>query len=194
MIAKLYGAIDEIFDDRILLNVNGIFFEVLCSTSTIASLSIGQSTTLWTEHIIREDSQTLCGFLSYNEKLWFKEITSVQGIGMKVALSVLSSITINEISSAILNKDPVVLTRANGVGKKVAERLITELKNSKLLINCLESYNQKDSKVETDAIDALVSLGYDKSESRRAVIEASKNFDGSTENLLKLSLAFLFRK
>jgi Holliday junction DNA helicase RuvA len=186
MIAKLRGIIDTIFDDRFLLDVNGIFYEILCSTETISNISINQDIIIWIEHIIREDSQVLCGFLTYEEKLWFRAITSVQGIGPKVALAIFSTLKINEVASAISNKTPSVLTRANGIGNRVAERIVSELKNSKLLTeqNIL-NIDPKQLEIENEVIYALIALGYDRASARGIVAKTTGN---STEERLKAAL------
>jgi Holliday junction DNA helicase RuvA len=191
VIAKRYGVVDTIFDDRVLLNVHGVCYEVLCPSVTMAKISINADVVLWIEHIIREDSQFLCGFLSYEEKLWFREITKVNGVGAKVALSILSAVSLQNIAFAICYKDAEILTRANGVGTKVAERIVSELKNSKLLLGeniaCLPEHLA--SKTEVDVIEALVSLGYDRLESKNAVTKIENRMTLSTEELLKVVLS-----
>ncbi|MDR0632969.1 MAG: Holliday junction branch migration protein RuvA [Holosporales bacterium] len=197
MIVKLHGVVEEIFNDRLVLNINGVCYEVLCSTKTIEAAAVGGEVILWTAHIIREDAQLLCGFLSYDEKLWFREIIGVRGLGPKAALSILSALSISDLVSAILNQDSDVLTQAGGVGKKGAERIIAELKNSKLLKNenfAPSESNRIQSGLEHDVIEALTTLGYDRTEARNAIMNVgSRNFS-STEELLKATLSSITRK
>jgi Holliday junction DNA helicase RuvA len=188
MIAKLYGVIDMLLEDRVLLQVNGVCYGINCSARTLSELAVGQKAELWIEHIVRPESQTLCGFLKYEEQLCFREVTNVQGVGVKVALSLLSTFSPQEIISHIINKDKDALTRADGVGQKMAERIIIELKNSKLLrgkfatggMEMVPSY-------VSDAIDALVALGYEKNKSKAVVLDLAKNFS-SPEELIKAAL------
>jgi Holliday junction DNA helicase RuvA len=216
MIAKLYGIVDCIIEDgsSFLLNVNGVCYEILCSTQTSSNIAVNASVAVWTEHIIREDKQMLCGFLSFTEQSWFREIIGVQGVGPKVALSILSALSVRDIASAIVNKNPNLLTVASGVGKRVAERIVTELKNSKLLVTSAHygaNANDPASQPPTDAaylslgfdacpgttdyeaIEALVSLGYNRAEARAAVSKVDGRAERGlqTESLLKEALVFL---
>jgi Holliday junction DNA helicase RuvA len=192
MIVKLHGVVEEIFDDRLVLNLNGVCYEVLCSTKTIACASIGAEIVLWIAHIIREDTQFLCGFVSYEERLWFREILGTRGIGTKVALSIFSALELRDVVAAILAQDAEALTRAGGVGKIVAERIITELKNSKLLkreIFSPSDNNNIQSGIERDVVDALVALGYERTDARSAVMNVESENFSSTEELLKKALS-----
>jgi Holliday junction DNA helicase RuvA len=192
MIVKLHGVVEEIFDDRLVLNINGICYEILCSTKTIACASIGAGIVLWIAHIIREDTQFLCGFLSYEERLWFREIMNIRGIGAKVTLSIFSALELRDVVAAILAQDPVILTQASGVGKKVAERIIAELKNTKLLkheIFSSSDNNHIQSNIERDVVEALVALGYDRMDARSAVMNVGSMDFSSTEELLKKALS-----
>lgn len=194
MIAKLYGLVDAIFTDKALIRVQDISFSVFCSRKTLDCFSVNQSVVLWIEHIIRAESQVLCGFLTYDEQLCFREIMSVQSVGVKVALSLLSVFTPQEIISAILVQDKCIFTQADGVGPKVAERIIIELKNSKLIKTFKTSVDLPTTllSVESDAIEALITLGYDRFHAQKVVLEISKGFSEiSTEDLVKLALTQL---
>lgn len=196
MIAKLFGVIDTVFNDKLLVNVNGVCYEVLCSSNMISRVSANQQISLWIEHIFRAEMQLLCGFETFEEKTWFKEITSVQGVGVKVALALFSAFPLKEIIYAIQIQDKNILTKADGVGKKVSERIILELKNSKLLKNYLITEEPIPSKTQ-EAIEALVSLGFDNYVARKTVLRVMKDIGSdeevSSEKILKESLSMLNR-
>lgn len=192
MIAKLFGVVDSIFVDRLIVNVNGVGYSVLCSKKTIENISTCQNITLWIEHIIRPENQQLCGFLSYDEQLWFREIISVQGVGVKATLSLLSTLSIAEIHDAIINRHKEVLTQADGIGPKAAERIINELKNSKKLTNLTQSFAPISSHQsrQNDVVSALSNLGYDKNEASK-IIKLIYSDDLTTQDLIKIALARL---
>jgi Holliday junction DNA helicase RuvA len=151
---------------------------------------LGSEVVLWIEHIIRAESQMLCGFLTYDEQLAFREITSVQGIGAKAGLSILSAMSLSEIANAIINQDRRALTAADGVGPKMAERVIVELKNSKVLKSFQASTGADDG--AKDAVNALVALGYESNAAYKAVRSVLETQDGSsTEQLVKAALVKL---
>jgi Holliday junction DNA helicase RuvA len=146
---------------------------------------------LWIEHIIRAESQMLCGFLTHDEQLLFREITGVQGVGPKAGLSILSAMSLAEIANAIIAQDRHMLTSADGVGNKMAERLIVELKNSKVI----KSFNEEKDGRTKDAVNALVALGYDASVANRTVHSLQDALtDCPTEQLVKAALVKLSRE
>jgi Holliday junction DNA helicase RuvA len=156
-------------------------------------LQVGAEATLWIEHIIRAESQTLCGFLSHEEQLLFKEITGVQGVGAKIGLSILSALSPRDIIAAIVNQDKHALTMSDGVGTKMAERIIIELKNSKFVKTF--SSTQEISPAATDAVKALVALGYENVAAQKVVLGLLKELGGgaSVEGLIKAALLKLSR-
>lgn len=191
MITKLYGTVDTLFPDRVYLRVQDVVYGLFCSRKALDQLSVGQTVTLWVEHIFRADNQVLCGFLSLEDQLCFREITNVQGVGAKVALAVLSTFSTEELARVILAQDKQLLTRVEGVGSKMAERMIVELKNSKFFrgYRSLSSTASEPAWAENDAIEALVALGYDRSSSTSTVEKLVKrNPDLSTEKLIKAAL------
>lgn len=195
MIAKLDGIVDSLFLDRLILSVSGIGFEVLCSKRTLSALTVGQKASLWTEHIVREDAQILCGFLSSEEQACFRELTSVSSVGIKAALGLLSALSVGEIVAAITTQDKATLTRAEGVGPKMAERLMIDLRNSKFIraFALTPATNTKVSKATStasDAIEALVALGYERFTAQRVVLDMAQDFSlATTEELIKLALS-----
>ena len=122
MIGKLKGIIDTISDTNLILDVNGVGYLVFAPQKTLSSLSIGSPATFFIETIVREDSISLYGFSTSSEHEFFNLLTTVQGIGPKAGLAILSALTPNEISTAILSGDAKIFTTASGIGKKTAER------------------------------------------------------------------------
>lgn len=197
MIAKLTGILDRIYEDCVLLDIKGIAYRVLVSKRTLHALpELNAPLILWTETVLRNEQPHLCGFLEEQEANWFRILTQVQGVGAKVALSILSSLTAAEIADAITNQKSAMISKADGVGPKLASRIILELKGKKDLpitfgisvkdISCGTSSSQD----MNDAISALINLGYNKLDAENAVSRAYKNAASpiTLENLIKLSL------
>lgn len=194
MIGKLKGIIDTISDTNLILDVNGVGYLVFAPQKTLSSLSIGSPATFFIETIVREDSISLYGFSTSSEHEFFNLLTTVQGIGPKAGLAILSALTPNEISTAILSGDAKIFTTANGIGKKTAERIITELKDkvAKTNINIELSTITKAIKPNTiaeDAISALSNLGYTRSQSFETVMKIiNKTPNIEMNDLIKLAL------
>lgn len=197
MIAKLTGTLDRIYEDCVLLDVKGIAYRVLVSKRTLHALpDLNSSLVLWTETVLRNEQPHLCGFLEEQEADWFRILTQVQGVGAKVALSILSSLTATEIADAILNQKSSMISKADGVGPKLASRIILELKGKKDLPMAFGIYEKdpthytSSSQIIDDAISALINLGYNKLDAENAVSKASQNTTSSItlEDLIKLSL------
>src|SRR5205809_2162771 len=130
MIGKLKGVIDSYGEDFIVLDVNGVGYLVHCSTRTMQALPApGEAATLSIETYVREDQIKLFGFLSDHEREWFRLLQTVQGVGAKVALAVLGTLKPAELANAIAMRDKATVSRSPGVGNKVAERIVTELKD-----------------------------------------------------------------
>ena len=194
MISKLKGVIDTIFEQQVIIDVGGVGYGVFVPTKTISKLSVGTPATLWIETIVREDAITLYGFASQAEHNFFNLLTLVQGVGPKAGLSILSALSPEQISSAILSGDVAPFTSANGIGKKTAERIITELKDKvgKANVN-VELFNiskeMKNDSVTEDAISALSNLGYTRSQSFSVVMKiVNDNPMISMNDLIKQAL------
>ncbi len=130
MIGKLKGLVDELHEEHLLLDVGGVCYELMCSRVTLSALpAIGQAVSIWTELHIREDAHTLYGFASTEEREWFRLLTTVQGVGAKAALAILSVLRPAELATAIAAQDKTAVQRANGVGPKLAMRVVSELKD-----------------------------------------------------------------
>lgn len=186
MIGKLKGTVDEIDEDSCLIDVHGVGYVAHCSTRTLAALpSPGEAVVLFIETYVREDMIRLYGFQTGLEREWFRLLmNNVQGVGAKVALAILSTLAPADLANAIALRDIAMVSRAPGVGKKVAERIVTELR-SKAPAYAGEATGTIGLKQElgegvaaapiTDAVSALVNLGYSRDIAANAVAAALKS-------------------
>jgi holliday junction DNA helicase RuvA len=199
MIGKLKGRIDETGPDWVMVDVNGVCYFVSCSGKTLAALpGPGEIAEVHTDMLVSQDNIRLVGFATKLEKEWFRLLQSVQGVGARVALAILSVLSASELASAIALQDKAMIGRANGVGKKLAERIVLELKDKAPAYTAAdiglgqvtaELAAPKPSAV-TDAVSALVNLGYGQSQAAMAVSAALKKAgdDQPTEKLIRLAL------
>ncbi len=192
MIGKLKGLIDSSHEDHIIIDVGGVGYMVFCSSKTIASLQPGASCTLFIETHVREDHIHLFGFVTQEEKNAFNILQSVNGIGTRVALAILSQLSLSELQGAIDFKDKEVFRKVSGVGPKLAERILVELKG-KLLSNEVivssRGSSQKDDTISSDAISALTNLGMNRNEVASIVSGILKEDpEISIDNLIRLAL------
>ncbi len=161
MIAKLTGVVDEILDDSIIIDVNGMGYQVYATSSLLQKSIVGERISVQIEHIIKQDAQFLCGFQTKEEVGVFRVLLNVHGIGVRSALAILSTLSIGEIATAIATQDATPLSRVSGIGKKTAERILLELKD-KTLVAIKDVQPQSNSAIN-DAMLGLISLGYKKS-------------------------------
>ena len=199
MIAKLTGLLDSIGEDWAVIDVNGVGYLVFCSTRTLAQLpGRGEAVSFVIETHIREDHIHLYGFLEHAEREWFRLLTTVQGVGAKVGLGILSVLAPKDLSDAILAQDKGMITRAPGVGSKLATRLLTELKDK---VSGLAEFAPPAAAVVTgddetargsfdDAVSALVNLGYQRGAAFGAVSGAMRSIgeDAPVEDLIRAGL------
>ena len=179
MIASLSGFIIYRDTGSCVVDVNGVGYLVATSSHTLATLpSPPEKTNLLIETIVREDAILLYGFIENNEREWFRQLTSVQGVGAKMALSILSTLTLNELETTFTLSDKTSLMRTPGIGNRLALRILTELRDkvSKIfrkdnIINLPPtiSSNDKNNRTETDALIALTGLGFQRLEASRIV-------------------------
>jgi Holliday junction DNA helicase RuvA len=184
MIGKLKGVIDSYGEDFIVLDVHGVGYLVNCSARTLQSLpAAGEAATLSIETHVREDQIRLFGFTSDIEREWFRLLQTVQGVGAKVALSILGTMKPGELASAIAIADKASIRKAPGVGPKVAERIVIELKDKAPAYSELDpavvklsgAVNEKRAPQPVlDAVSALVNLGYGQPQAAAAVAAASR--------------------
>ncbi|MEZ2132097.1 MULTISPECIES: Holliday junction branch migration protein RuvA [unclassified Sinorhizobium] len=204
MIGKLKGTIEEIGEDHVLVDVHGVCYVAFCSARTLSKLgSAGEVCVLFIETYVREDQFKLFGFMTVLEREWFNLLQSVQGVGAKVALAVLSTLTPPELANAIALQDRTAVSRAPGVGPKVAMRIVTELKN-KAPAYAGEAINIAlkqeigegvASAPVADAVSALTNLGYSRDQAANAVAAAVKTAGEGADSakLIRLGLKELAR-
>ncbi len=202
MIAKLWGRLDEIRDDAVVVDVQGVGYHAFCSGRTLRGLpAAGATIELFTVTHVREDHIHLYGFLDAIERDWFGLLQTVQGVGARVALAILAVIEPDDLLLVIAAQDKAALSQANGVGGKLATRILTELKDS---VGDLSLGSAAARAGETgaiaqlggaagDAISALVNLGYRRGEAAGAVASAARalSADAALEDLIRSSLGEL---
>lgn len=182
MIGKLKGLLDSTGDGFLILDVNGVGYRVFCSNKTLAKMPpSGQPAALLIETQVREDHIHLFGFADAAEKSWFALLTTVQGVGAKVGLAILSVLSSEELAMAIASGDAKTLSRANGVGPKLAVRIVTELKGKTGAALCAAGTDTPSGEVlqgtnsaVNDAVSALVNLGYARMDAAMAVSKVYK--------------------
>jgi Holliday junction DNA helicase RuvA len=199
MIGKLTGLVDEVGSDWVLVDVGGVGYLVQASSRTLGSLPPkGEAVSVYIETYVREDVIRLYGFKDAFEKAWFLHLQSVQGVGARVALAILDALRPSDMQQAVVMQDKTAFGRANGVGPKLAARLISELKGKTAPVPAFEpssetgAYTPPTSKVveglerneglsdmllRNDAISALVNLGYNEVKATQAVMKAYSGFD-----------------
>jgi Holliday junction DNA helicase RuvA len=200
MIGKLKGLIESYGVDSVIVDVNGVGYEVHCSARTLQELpGIGQPATLSIETHVREDQIRLFGFVTEIEREWFRLLQTVQGVGAKVALAVLGTLKPSELAFAIAMRDKAMVARAPGVGPKVAERIVTELKDKApaytnidpALVRLSGALDDKRAPAPvTDAVSALVNLGYAQAQAAAAIAAAARSAGEGAEatTLIRLGL------
>ena len=200
MIGKLKGVIDSYGEDSIILDVNGVGYLVHCSARTLQDLPrAGEAVTLSIETHVREDQIRLFGFTTDIEREWFKLLQTVQGVGTKVALAVLGTLKPADLANAIALRDKGMVARAPGVGPKVAERIVTELKDKApayadvdpaviRLSGAVE--DRRAPRPVADAVSALVNLGYGQPQAAAAIAAATRGAGegADTAQLIRLGL------
>lgn len=204
MIAKLTGIIDSFGDDWVIIDVGGVGYLVQCSSHTLAGLpGKGEAVSLATETYVREDQLRLFGFGSDHERDWFRLLLTVQGVGTKVALAILSTLKPSALMTAVAMQDKAQVAQAQGVGPKVAQRIITELKDKFPALSPGDpSIAAVQADVEalaatpvSDAVSALTNLGYAQAQAGAAVAAALKQTasDAPAEQLIRQALKELAR-
>lgn len=182
MIAKLKGVVDAVDTDGAIVDVGGVGYLVSASARTLRNLVVGEAATVLVETIVREDAIALYGFIETAERDWFRILTTVQGVGARVALSILSTLSPDEIARAIAAQDRATLSRPAGVGPKLAARLATELKDKAAAFGIAAPASSTPDaaasapagSLNEDAVSALVNLGYRRVEAFGAVARASQ--------------------
>ena len=179
MIARLRGRLDSVGEDHAVVDVGGVGYLVACATRTLATLpSPGEAIDLHVETQVRAESITLYGFRDPAERAWFRLLQTVQGVGARVALGVLSVLTPEQLARAVAAQDKAALTRASGVGPRLASRITTELRDRLVDFPALAGPAAAApitalGGVAADALSALINLGYGRSEAQTAIAKAA---------------------
>lgn len=204
MISFVKGELCDIRDNRIIIEVNGIGYEAFMPLSTIDRLpSLGSVVKIHTYMYVREDAISLYGFLTPDDLYVFKLLITVNGIGPKGALGILSIMTPNELRYAVIGEDAKAIAKAPGIGSKTASKLILELKDKLRIEDAFDLTMQQsvmamngltgdENDIRNEAIQALVALGYSNTESTKAVHSVEVRPGMNVEEILKLSLKNLF--
>ena len=193
MIARLTGILAESAIDHAVVDVGGVGYLVLASARTLSAIGpVGGQVMVYTEMQVREDAMTLFAFGSAGERDWFRLLTSVQGVGGKVALAILSTLDADELSRAVAGEDKAMVARANGVGPKLAERIVRELKDKVggVAIGLAGAAPVAVVGVTADAVSALTGLGFKPGEASAAVAsaEAELGEGAALDRLIRLAL------
>ena len=222
MIGRLRGRVDYKTQDHFLLDVNGVGYLIFCSERTLAEIPVdGEFTTIYTDLLVREDLMQLFGFLSQVEKEWYRLLMSVQGVGAKASLAILSALGEDGVSRSIALGDWTSIKSAKGIGPKTAQRVVNELKDKAAHVMSIvpNEIGERENKIDegevveriddhppinlaasnktaqADALSALQNLGYSPSESAAAVAKIlHESSDLSTEELIRNSLKMLSSK
>ncbi|MCK5165706.1 MAG: Holliday junction branch migration protein RuvA [Rhodospirillaceae bacterium] len=204
MIAMLKGIVDSIGDGSAVIDVGGVGYLVFCPSGTLSRMVPGEAVSLNIETHVREDHIHLYGFIDPVEREWYRLLTTVQGVGSKVGIAMLSALSVDELNMAIASGDKAQIGRANGVGPKLAARIAIELKDKVAAISLGGVVNSKAKgggktshsiagDITRDAASALVNLGYSPSDAMIAVSHASAHIgdDVTIEALVKGGLTHL---
>ena len=190
MIASLKGKLESLGIDWAVINVGGIGFQVFMPTPTLSTLgSVGGEVKLYTHLHLREDNATIYGFASTEELDLFKTLINVSGLGPRLALSMLSAMDIEQLTMAIATGNAELLTGIPGIGKKMASRLVLELKD-KIAIGLVTTPVTELAQENADVLSALTSLGYSASEATRALASLPRDQELNLEERVKLALAY----
>lgn len=202
MIGKLSGIIDSFSEKHLILDVQGVGYIVNASSKTLTQIGqVGDTASVHIETQVREDSITLFGFMEAIEKDWFNLLTSVQGVGAKAALAILNVCPPDRLSVVIASQDKAGLTAADGVGPKLATRILTELKDKAAKIEIGQSLSvqtikqapssalaEQDNSLDQDAVSALVNLGYGQADAYSAVMQAKLKSNDNLQDLIREAL------
>jgi Holliday junction DNA helicase RuvA len=191
MIAHLKGRLDSLGIDHAVIDVGGVGYLVGASSRTLAAIGpVGEAAMLHTEMLVAEDFIRLVGFATASERDWFRLLTGVQGVGARVALAILSALDPADLSRAIAAQDKAMVARANGVGPKLAERIVRELKDKIGAVAIGGATPIAASSAGADAISAMLNLGFRPAEASAAVAAAEEELgSGATlDALVRLAL------
>ena len=204
MIGKLKGLVDAVGEGHVIVDVNGVGYEVQASARTLRSLSLGQQVSLSVETHVREDAIRLYGFTSELERAWFRILQTIQGVGSKVALAVLGTLSPQELANAIALQNWAAVEQSQGVGRKLAQRIVAELRDKAPALSVAGLAVPQGAKAGSpppvndavaEAISALTNLGYQPAQASQAVAAALTELgnDAETPRLIRAGLKELAR-
>lgn len=206
MIGKLKGKVDAIGESHAIVDVNGVGYEVQCSARTLRTMQIGDAVSLTIDTHVREDAIRLFGFSSEVERSWFRTLQTIQGVGAKVALAVLGTLSPQDLANAIALGNWAAVEQTQGVGKKLAQRIVAELKDKAPALTVAglnvpvakgggTTAQPVSSNAAAEAISALNNLGYNPAQASAAVAVAMKELgdDADTAKLIRRGLKELAR-
>lgn len=194
MFAYIKGTLEELGEDYIVVDCSNIGFMIMTSKNVIASVKTGEVVKVYTHLNVREDDMSLYGFINKEELNLFKLLINVNGIGPKGALSILSTLTVYDLKMAILSEDFKLISKANGIGAKTAQRVVIELKDKIKLDDISSGFSSDDLSVDvnndtiTEVASALISLGYSNTEAAKAINKVSDKESLTVEQLLREAL------
>ncbi|MGI6136343.1 MAG: Holliday junction branch migration protein RuvA [Clostridiales bacterium] len=191
MISFLRGKLIQLNDDSLVIDINGIGFDIIVSQNTLDKFTDLYSViSIYTYLVVRDDSLVLYGFSSIEEKKMFLNLITVAGVGPRVAISILSGMPLKSLALAIVSEDSTTLAKIKGIGKKTAERLIVDLKEKIIkdnasLVTQLGEVTDSESQIINEAIEALASLGIARADAMVAINKSKEdNWDGTLESLI----------
>ncbi len=197
MIASLDGTVSAVFADSLVVEIGGIGYRVYCAPALLAAARVGERTRLFTHHLVREDAQALYGFRNPQELGFFGLLQTVTGVGPKVALAIIGSRPVGDLQLAILSDDLALLTAVSGVGKKLAARIVLELKEKVAAAGVAAGVAAGGGRAagESEVTAALLALGYSAGEARQASRDALADLSVGTglEERVKAALRTLAR-
>ena len=202
MIGRLAGTVEELGGDHAVIDVHGVGYVAFCPARTLERLTRGEAAVLFIETVVREDMIRLYGFSAAADRDWFRLLQSVQGVGAKVALAILSTLQGDALAQAIALQDKVAVARTPGVGPKLAARIVAELKDkgpaamiSGVPAAAISAITRAPKGAPAEAVSALVNLGYGQSEAGQAVASAVADLgeDASLDALIRDGLKRLAR-
>jgi Holliday junction DNA helicase RuvA len=204
VIGKLKGLVDAVGEGHVIVDVNGVGYEVQASARTLRSLSLGQQVSLSVETHVREDAIRLYGFTSELERAWFRILQTIQGVGSKVALAVLGTLSPQELANAIALQNWAAVEQSQGVGRKLAQRIVAELRDKAPALSVAGLAVPQGAKAGSppaandavaEAISALTNLGYQPAQASQAVAAALTELgsDAETPRLIRAGLKELAR-
>ncbi len=188
MIASISGKVIQLTKETLIIDINGLGFEVFVPKTLLSETEVGDLLHLYSHMLVREDSITLYGFANLEEKQLFLQFLAVGGVGPKLSLSILSSLSIDNIRSAILSEKPEYFSRVPGIGKKTAQKIIIQMQGKLPESDGLTIRSITD--VDDAVVDALISLGYSVVEAQTALQSLPKDTPDDVETKLRVALQY----